>query len=94
MAASAPRRRGAANDLLEMRGPGGISATPRSSARHARHRGAAPGAFANPEDLAFARPAAELAVRQAAFEQLAVWQEGSAGDELLVEIYEPWLEPA
>jgi hypothetical protein len=52
------------------------------------------GAFANPEDLAFARPAAELALYHVAFEQLAVWQEGSAGDELLVEIYEPWLEPA
>jgi nitrile hydratase subunit beta len=52
------------------------------------------GAFANPEDLAFARPAAELALYHVAFEQPAVWQVGSAGDELLVEIYEPWLEPA
>jgi nitrile hydratase len=51
------------------------------------------GAFANPEDLAFARPAADLALYHVAFELPAVWQEGSAGDELLVEIYEPWLEP-
>jgi nitrile hydratase subunit beta len=29
-----------------------------------------------------------------AFDQPAVWQEGHAGDELLVEIYEHWLEPA
>jgi nitrile hydratase len=52
------------------------------------------GAFANPEDLAFARPAAELALYHVAFEQPAVWQEGRSGDELLVEIYEPWLESA
>jgi nitrile hydratase len=29
-----------------------------------------------------------------AFDQPSVWQEGKAGDELLVEIYEHWLEPA
>jgi len=29
-----------------------------------------------------------------AFDQPAVWQEGGAGDELLVELYEHWLEPA
>ena len=52
------------------------------------------GAFPNPEDLAFARPAAQLALYHVAFDQPAVWQEGRAGDGLLVEIYEHWLEPA
>ena len=52
------------------------------------------GAYPNPEDLAFARPAALRALYHVAFTQPAVWQEGKAGDELLVEIYEHWLEPA
>jgi nitrile hydratase len=52
------------------------------------------GEFPNPEDLAFARPAARRALYHVAFDQPAVWHEGQAGDELLVEIYEHWLEPA
>ena len=52
------------------------------------------GAFPNPEDLAFARPAATRPLYHVAFAQPAVWQEGSNGDELLVEIFEHWLEPA
>jgi nitrile hydratase subunit beta len=52
------------------------------------------GAYPNPEDLAFARPAVERALYHVAFAQPEVWQEGKAGDELLVEIYEHWLEPA
>jgi nitrile hydratase len=52
------------------------------------------GAFPNPEDLAFARPAANRTLYHVAFAQPAVWQEGRDGDELLVEIYEHWLEPA
>ena len=52
------------------------------------------GAFFNSEDLAFARPAATRPLYHVAFDQPAVWQEGRAGDELLVEIYEHWLEPA
>ena len=51
------------------------------------------GEFPNPEDLAFARPAPLLPLYHVAFAQPAVWQEGQAGDELLLEIYEPWLEP-
>ena len=51
------------------------------------------GEFPNPEDLAFARPAPLLPLYHVAFNQPAVWQEGQAGDELLIEIYEPWLEP-
>jgi len=52
------------------------------------------GAYPNPEDLAFARPPATRALYHVAFDQPAVWQEGTKGDQLLVEIYEHWLEPA
>jgi nitrile hydratase len=48
------------------------------------------GAFPNPEDLAFARPA----LYHVRFDQPAIWQEGHAGDEVVVEIFEHWLEPA
>jgi len=52
------------------------------------------GAFANPEDLAFGRPAERRSLYHVAFDQPPVWQEGRPGDELLVEIFEHWLEPA
>jgi nitrile hydratase subunit beta len=52
------------------------------------------GAYPNPEDLAFARPADRRMLYHVAFDQPSVWQEGRAGDELLVELYEHWLEPA
>jgi nitrile hydratase subunit beta len=52
------------------------------------------GAFANPEDLAFARPAATRALYHVRFDQPSVWHEGRAGDELVVEIFEHWLEQA
>jgi hypothetical protein len=52
------------------------------------------GAFHNPEDLAFARPPATHALYHVRFDQPSVWQEGHAGDELMVEIYEHWLEQA
>jgi nitrile hydratase len=52
------------------------------------------GDFPNPEGLAFARPPAQRALYHVRFDQPGVWQEGRAGDELLVEIYEHWLEPA
>ena len=48
------------------------------------------GDFPNPEDLAFARPAARLPLYQVAFSP--VWP-GSTAAELLVEVYEPWLLP-
>ena len=44
------------------------------------------GAFRNPEDLAFARPAPTRTLYHVRFAQPAIWQEGSAGDEVLVEI--------
>ncbi len=49
------------------------------------------GAFPNPEDLAFARPAARLDLYHVAFEPRALWPD-AGGDEVLVELYEPWLE--
>ena len=56
------------------------------------------GAFRNPEDLAFARPAPPLALYHVRFEQPAIWHEARPGDDrgdtLLVEIFEQWLEPA
>jgi nitrile hydratase subunit beta len=51
------------------------------------------GAFPNPEDLAFARPAEKRALYHVAFDQSPVWGEGGTGDTLLVEIFEHWLEP-
>ena len=51
------------------------------------------GAFPNPEDLAFARPAAGRRCTTWRSTSRAIWHEGRAGDELLVEIYEHWLEP-
>ena len=52
------------------------------------------GAYPNPEDLAFARSAQLRALYHVAFDQPSVWQEGRVGDQLLVELYEHWLEPA
>ena len=52
------------------------------------------GAFRNPEDLAFARPAATIPLYHVRFDQPGLWNEGEAGDTVLVELYEHWLEPA
>lgn len=53
------------------------------------------GDFPNPEDLAFARPAPRIPLYHVRFDMPAVWRgEGHAGDEVLVEIFEHWLEPA
>ncbi|WP_084698054.1 SH3-like domain-containing protein [Muricoccus aerilatus] len=51
------------------------------------------GCFASPEDLAFGRPASRRALYHVLFEQQPIWNEGHCGDELLVEIFEHWLEP-
>ncbi|WP_428485079.1 SH3-like domain-containing protein [Rhodopila sp.] len=50
------------------------------------------GDFPNPEDLAFARPAARLPLYHVRFRKGAIWNEPKADDELLVEIFEHWLE--
>ena len=51
------------------------------------------GAFPNPEDLAFARPAPARALYHVRFDQRPLWEEGSPADTVLIEIYEHWLEP-
>jgi nitrile hydratase len=50
------------------------------------------GDFPNPEDLAFARPAARLALYHVAFAPSDIW-DGAGGSQLLVEVYESWLQP-
>ena len=52
------------------------------------------GRFPNPEDLAFARPAPKRALYHVRFDQPSIWQAGAAGDALVVELFEHWLEPA
>ncbi|HVE20941.1 MAG TPA: SH3-like domain-containing protein [Acidocella sp.] len=52
------------------------------------------GRFANPEDLAFARPAPSLTLYHVAFDPASLWGDATAGDEILVELYESWLEEA
>lgn len=52
------------------------------------------GDFPNPEDLAFARPAATRPLYHVAFPMISVWNGEGAPDELLIEIFGHWLEPA
>ncbi|MBV8093645.1 MAG: nitrile hydratase subunit beta [Acetobacteraceae bacterium] len=51
------------------------------------------GAFPNPEDLAFARTAPVIPLYHVRFDQPSIWGEGRSGDEVVVEIFEHWLEP-
>jgi hypothetical protein len=50
------------------------------------------GVFPNPEDLAFARPAATRALYHVAFPIRELWPDGGGTDDVVVEIYEHWLE--
>ena len=52
------------------------------------------GAFPNPEDLAFARPAPTRALYHVLFDETALFPDSRQGDDLLVELFEHWLEPA
>jgi nitrile hydratase len=52
------------------------------------------GSYPNPEDLAFARPAAHVPLYHVRFDQPALFGEGAKGDSLLVELFEHWLEEA
>lgn len=52
------------------------------------------GAFPNPEELAFARPAPRRVLYHVLFAQRPLFGEGAPGDDVLVEIFEHWLEPA
>ena len=52
------------------------------------------GRFPNPEDLAFARPAAILDLYHVAFRPQTLWPDmPDGGSEILVEVFAPWLEP-
>lgn len=79
------------DDWPERRGPAHIR-TPHyvrgRAGRVERHLGA----FRNPEDLAFARPAELRHLYHVAFAQAPLWDEGAPGDIVLIEIYEHWLE--
>ncbi|HEY0422838.1 MAG TPA: SH3-like domain-containing protein [Rhodopila sp.] len=50
------------------------------------------GDFPNPEDLAFARPAALRPLYHVRFRKGEIWPEAKPDDELLIEIYGHWLE--
>jgi len=50
------------------------------------------GDFPNPEDLAFGRPARTLPLYHVRFDRSALWNDGGANEDILVEIFEPWLE--
>jgi len=78
------------NDWPETRGPAHIR-TPHY-VRGRRGRVVRPlGVFPNPEDLAFARAAAPRALYHVSFAMHELWPEGG-GDEVIVELYEHWLE--
>jgi len=46
----------------------------------------------NPEDLAFARPAAKRSLYHVSFPMAELWPEGGEDADVIVEIYEHWLE--
>jgi nitrile hydratase len=52
------------------------------------------GTFPNPEAIAFNRPAEPRVLYHVLFEQQPVWGEGQAGDTLMIELFEHWLEEA
>ncbi len=52
------------------------------------------GRFANPEELAFMRPAAILNLYHVRFAVADLWPDGHAHDSVVVELFEPWLETA
>ena len=81
------------DDWPEQRGPCHIRTPHYLRGREGRVE-AVLGAFPNPEDLAFARPASRRVLYHVLFEQPPIWQEGEVGDTVLVEIFEHWLEPA
>lgn len=51
------------------------------------------GAFPNPEDLAFARPAEQRPLYQVKFAHRDLFPGAAPGDTLVADIYEHWLEP-
>lgn len=51
------------------------------------------GAFPNPEDLAFGRPAATVPLYHVAFDPAVLWPGAGRAGDLVVEVFEHWLEP-
>ena len=51
------------------------------------------GEFPNPEDIAFARPASIRTLYHVSFPLRQLWPDAS-GDEIVVEIFDHWLEAA
>lgn len=81
------------DDWPEARGPAHIR-TPHYLRGRTGRVVRALGAFPNPEDLAFARPAELRALYHVAFPQTALWPDGRSDTEVVVELYEHWLERA
>ena len=52
------------------------------------------GSFPNPEDLAFGRSAASIPLYHVLFDPAEAWPDADRRDDLLVEIFEHWLQPA
>jgi nitrile hydratase len=50
------------------------------------------GDYPNPEDLAFARPAEKRSLYHVAFPMNEIWPEAPPDDEIVVELYQHWLE--
>jgi len=51
------------------------------------------GTFPDPGELAFGRPAPRCALYHVAFAQPPIFEDGVAGDSVVVELFEHWLEP-
>jgi hypothetical protein len=79
------------DDWPETRGPAHIR-TPHYLRGHKGRVLRYLGHYRNPEDLAFARPAAERSLYHVAFPMQELWPDGGRQDEVIVEIYEHWLE--
>jgi nitrile hydratase subunit beta len=50
------------------------------------------GDYPNPEELAFGRPAKRLPLYQVQFKRSGLWDGGRSEDDILIEIFGPWLE--
>lgn len=79
------------DDWPESRGPAHIR-TPHYLRGHQGQIVRRLGEHPNPEDLAFARPAARRPLYHVTFPMSVLWPEGKAQDALVVELYEHWLE--
>jgi nitrile hydratase subunit beta len=79
------------DDWPESRGPAHIR-TPHYLRGHKGRVVRYLGDYPNPEDLAFARPAAKRPLYHVAFPMSEVWPEATGTDDVIVEVYEHWLE--